>query len=205
MGDSERAAGEAVERLRAVLQGRAPEKMDPEALPGGRERDLAETVNRLIEFVAEIHDFILPLARGELRQIAIRPGNFLSSPFKELHSRLLHLSWQAEQVAKGDFSQRIDFMGDFSRAFNAMVIALDDKEKALRARIGDLQEALEKIRRLEGILPVCMYCKKIRLEGAPGADPQAWMEIESYIRDRSEARFSHSICPDCARTHFPEV
>ena len=51
----------------------------------------------------------------------------------------MHLTWQAEQVARGDYSQRVDFMGDFSRAFNAMVESLEIKERELRERIEELQ------------------------------------------------------------------
>jgi phosphoserine phosphatase RsbU/P len=55
-------------------------------------------------------------------------------------------------------------------------------------RIVDLQD---RVKRLEGILPTCMYCKKIRDEG------DRWISIEHYITQRSEASFSHGVCPDC--------
>jgi hypothetical protein len=51
---------------------------------------------------------------------------------------------------------------------------------------------------LEGILPVCASCKKIR------DDKGSWHEIEEYIRDKSEAEFSHGICPQCAAKLYPE-
>jgi signal transduction histidine kinase len=83
--------------------------------------------------------FVGSLSRGDLKAPSPSPGNLLASPFKELQSRLTHLTWQAEQVARGDYTQRVDFMGDFSRAFNAMVEALDVKDRELRERIGELQ------------------------------------------------------------------
>ncbi len=53
------------------------------------------------------------------------PKNFLASSFKELHLRLLHLTWQAQQVASGNYSQRVDFMDEFSsKAFNSMVVTV---------------------------------------------------------------------------------
>lgn len=56
----------------------------------------------------------------------------------------------------------------------------------------------EKIQVLEGILPTCAWCKQIR-------DPDGnWHGIETYISDRTAARFSHGICPECGRKHFPE-
>jgi len=48
-----------------------------------------------------------------------------------------------------------------------------------------------RVKRLEGILPTCMYCKKIRDEN------QTWVSIEQYVTKRSDAEFSHGICPDC--------
>lgn len=56
----------------------------------------------------------------------------------------------------------------------------------------------QRMRYLEGMLPVCASCKKIRI----GTDD--WQQIETYIRDRSEAEFSHSLCPDCAAELYPE-
>ena len=58
-------------------------------------------------------------------------------------------------------------------------------------RIVTLQD---RVKRLEGILATCMYCKKIREEG------NRWVSIESYITHRSDASFSHGVCPDCYDT-----
>lgn len=55
-----------------------------------------------------------------------------------------------------------------------------------------LKDALAKVKQLSGMLPICSYCKKIR------DDKGYWEQMEVYIRDHSEAEFSHSICPDCA-------
>ena len=62
---------------------------------------------------------------------------------------------------------------------------------ALRLRVASLQKALDEVERLRGILPICMYCKKIQ-DG-----PDAWQAIESYVSDHSEASFSHGVCPSC--------
>ncbi len=64
--------------------------------------------------------------------------------------------------------------------------------------ISELQKALEKIETLQGILPICASCKKIR------DDKGHWNQIETYIRDHSEAEFSHSICPECAKKLYPK-
>lgn len=62
---------------------------------------------------------------------------------------------------------------------------------------GSLEETQRQVRTLEGILPMCANCKKIRKEGMAQTDPGAWIPVDSYITDRSEASISHGICPEC--------
>ena len=73
------------------------------------------------------------------------------------------------------------------------------RAQELDRRNRELADALNRVRVLEGILPTCQYCKKIRLPGADADDANSWIPIETYIRERSNARFSHGICPDCLR------
>jgi K+-sensing histidine kinase KdpD len=56
-----------------------------------------------------------------------------------------------------------------------------------------LQTALEEIKTLRGTLLICSYCKKIE------TNPETWMEVENYVRQHSDAEFSHGVCPDCLR------
>lgn len=72
-------------------------------------------------------------------------------------------------------------------------LARDERERL----IAELQEALDKVKVLSGFLPICASCKRIR------DDKGYWNQIESYIRDHSEAEFSHGICPDCAEKLYP--
>ena len=62
---------------------------------------------------------------------------------------------------------------------------------ALAQRVRDLEEALSRVKTLQGLLPICSYCKKIR------DDRNYWQQVEGYISDHSEAQFSHGICPEC--------
>ncbi len=64
--------------------------------------------------------------------------------------------------------------------------------------IEKLENALANVKQLSGLLPICSYCKKIR------NDQGYWDQIEGYIQKHSEAVFSHSICRDCAKKHYPE-
>jgi hypothetical protein len=62
-----------------------------------------------------------------------------------------------------------------------------------------LRQALEQIKTLKGIVPICSNCKRIR------DDSGYWNQIEAYIREHSDAEFSHGICPECARKLYPEI
>jgi PAS domain S-box-containing protein len=64
--------------------------------------------------------------------------------------------------------------------------------------VGELQKAFSEIKTLKGILPICASCKRIR------DDKGYWNQIEAYIRDRSDAQFSHGICPECREKLYPE-
>lgn len=72
-------------------------------------------------------------------------------------------------------------------------------EKALIQEKEKLQEALNEVKKLSGLLPICSACKKIR------DDKGYWSQIESYISDHSEALFNHSICPKCAKKLYPDL
>jgi PAS domain S-box-containing protein len=71
-------------------------------------------------------------------------------------------------------------------------------EKQRELLIAELQKALAEIKELRGFLPICSSCKKIR------DDEGYWQQVEQYIQDRTDAQFSHSICPDCAKRIYPE-
>lgn len=62
----------------------------------------------------------------------------------------------------------------------------------------ELEEAIARVKKLEGIIPICMYCKSIR------SDDDNWKRLETYISDHTDALFSHGICPTCFAKHFPE-
>ena len=68
----------------------------------------------------------------------------------------------------------------------------------LRRLNAALQEALDRVKTLSGLLPICAVCKKIRNDGG------YWQQVEEYIHDHSDAQFSHGICPECARKLYPE-
>lgn len=154
-------------------------------------RSLVGAFNRYISLVDEAKCFVAALAAGNLKE-SPPSRNQVAAPFKQLHAALQHLTWQTGQVAQGDYSQRVHFLGEFSESFNSMVEALAEKERTEAA----LREARSQVRNLEGVIPICMYCKKIRDDG------DSWQQLERYISDHSEAFFSHGICPTCFEERF---
>jgi response regulator RpfG family c-di-GMP phosphodiesterase len=68
---------------------------------------------------------------------------------------------------------------------------LKEQRDMLARQKEELEAALARVKQLEGIIPICMYCKKIR------DDQQSWHQLEKYISEHSEALFSHGACPDC--------
>jgi AmiR/NasT family two-component response regulator len=86
---------------------------------------------------------------------------------------------------------------EIERAVTIALARFDDLV-TLRRLNAELEAALAQVKTLRGLLPICAACKKIR------DDKGYWHQVEVYIRDHSEAEFSHGICPDCARRLYPD-
>lgn len=80
-------------------------------------------------------------------------------------------------------------------AYNRLRLEESEREKAIL----QLEDALGEVKQLSGLLPICSSCKNIR------NDQGYWQHLEQYISEHSEAQFSHSICPDCAKKLYPEI
>jgi DNA-binding response OmpR family regulator len=83
------------------------------------------------------------------------------------------------------------FDQDELRARIGVGVRVVELQRTLAARVHELEGALTRVKLLQGLLPICSYCKKIR------DDRNYWRQVETYITDHSEAQFSHGICPDC--------
>jgi len=81
----------------------------------------------------------------------------------------------------------------------ALAIERKTSEKKREALIKKLNTALEEVKILQGILPICSFCKKIR------DDKGYWNQIEDYIHKHSDAEFSHGICQECVEKHYPDL
>lgn len=74
-----------------------------------------------------------------------------------------------------------------------------ERTRELQASNKKLREALSEIKALQGIIPICSKCKKVR------DDQGFWQQVESYISNHSEAKFSHAICPECMKEYYHQL
>lgn len=139
-----------------------------------------------------------------------------------LTRRIETLSAQCRELAMGNFDARIegrtyDEFDDLARAFNVMSQALGETRSDLNKAIDDLQQArdglevrvedrtrelqdsINRMNVMRGLLPICSSCKKIR------DDQGYWKQVELFVAQHSEVRFTHGICPDCTVRLYGEV
>jgi PAS domain S-box-containing protein len=133
------------------------------------------------------------IGQGRLREEMARAATEEQTHFDFLH-RLAGGEVRPVEVYSGP----ITIMG--KKLLYSIVHDISARKKAEEDRerlIAELSDALSKIRTLKGLLPICASCKKIR------NDKGYWEHMELYIRDHSEADFSHGICPECAEKLYP--
>jgi len=114
-----------------IIYNPATASLDVEELPESC-RKFGRGLQFFCNSVTEMRTLAKELAVGNLNCALPQPSNEIASSLKMLHSSLKHLTWQTQQVAKGDYNQRINFMGDFSSAFNNMIEQLDEQRKIHR-------------------------------------------------------------------------
>jgi len=127
---------------------------------------------------------------------------------------IIHLTAAAHFF--GDYPEALNYIPGAMGAFSVSMLPWSITFTVLSASIGfcwgkirqtdeekskliiELQEALQRVKTLGGLLPICASCKKIR------DDQGYWNQIEAYIEQHSEAEFTHGICPQCARKLYPD-
>lgn len=140
------------------------------------EMDGIEVLRRLRSGGPDLQPYIIMLtSRGEKSDIVsgLQAGanDYLAKPFDS-----------------GELQARV--------AVGRRMVELEGK---LQAMVEQLSQALEQVRTLRGIVPICANCKKIR------DDAGYWQQVEVYVREHTEAEFSHGLCPECIRSLYPEM
>lgn len=182
------------EQFERLLIGEPAQPVDIDTSEDADVVSLAGVLNRFITEYNAVREFSTALASGNLEEAPL-PRNLLASPFKQLHAALRHLTWQTERIAKGDYSQRVHFMGDFSNAFNSMVVTLEQSEaelqsanEELRVQGEELQEQSEELQAQNEELDAqnCelaqLWEKTVRAEQAL---QKANEELEIQVRERT--------------------
>ncbi len=98
------------------------------------------TVQSITSDLTAIRNFIFSLSKGDLSE-ELRMKGAVAGVLKSFQANLRHLTWQTQMIAKGDFTQKVDFMGEFSEAFNQMVRSLEDAMTQLKQREAELEQA----------------------------------------------------------------
>lgn len=129
---------ELAEYLKRLAEGQIPTEPPPEC-------EAREELTQLVSHFNEITQFARAMAAGDLSATLHRRGS-LAGALKGLHANLRHLTWQTQEVASGDFTQRVDFLGDFSVAFNRMVEALAQARNELTAKNAELTKTLQDLK-----------------------------------------------------------
>ena len=116
---------------------------------------------------------------------------------------LLTAKKQKEDVVAGLESGADDYITKpFDEAeLHSRVLAgqrIVELKSALAQKVVELRGALDHVRRLQGLLPICMHCKKIR------DDKHTWHRLETYIEEKSDAMFSHALCDECLAKYYPD-
>lgn len=106
----------------------------PENCPDNEIKRLALLVNRLITEHQELSDLISAVARGQLYFEPPKGGIRALQDFKGLHSKLSHLTWQVQRITEGDFTQRVNFMGDFAQTFNKLISKIQEAGREIESQ-----------------------------------------------------------------------
>jgi len=171
----------------AFLKARSGE----EALEAAQGHDLA----------LAILDVQMPGMNGfELAEALRSSGKFANTPIIFLTA----LSSQERFVFKGYEAGAVDYLfkpvvPQIIRSKVSVFLELHQQRRLIEDQVKKLKEALEQIKTLKGIIPICSHCKKIR------TDSGAWEQVERYIEQHADVDFSHGICPDCLKANFPDL
>jgi serine phosphatase RsbU (regulator of sigma subunit) len=131
-----------------ILKGEIPKPLAlPTDYPDNEVRQVVEYANRFVADYQALTGAMSAMSRGDLDLIVPTGKMHLIQSFKNLHANLRHLTWKTQQIAGGDLSQQVDFMGDFSKAFNLMTHQLKEAFEKIDRQNQDLSRANNRMKR----------------------------------------------------------
>lgn len=160
-------------------------------------QELGKSLALFCEDVIETGALAKAIAKGNLNIQLPPPDNELAAPLKNLHAALKHLTWQSQQVAKGDYHQRVDFMGDFAEAFNTMVEQLEQQRLALLEQIQAMRERkslyemlVEQIEQriivIDSETAEILFVSRTKKDTAPTGDKDCEEELLQWLKRQTE-------------------
>ena len=102
--------------------------------------DVVKGLKLFGKWVKETRNFAIDIGNGNIDVQPPGSDNVLAQPIKLLQSNMAHLTWQAKEIAKGDYQQRVDYMGEFSESFNVMITQLQDRRNKLIDNIQTIEQ-----------------------------------------------------------------
>ena len=177
------------ETLYRILKGKEASPIPlPENLPENEVRQVVGLLNEFVDEYRSLAAFMYSIARGELDFEPPRSRMELVSSFKTLQASLRHLTYKTQAIAKGDFSQRVDFIGDFSTAFNSMTLQLKEAFERIERQNLELQDANRAIqaerdkseRLLANTLPAHVIAE---LKAQGSSEPRTFEGVAVYFSD----------------------
>ncbi|GAK50107.1 serine/threonine protein kinases [Candidatus Moduliflexus flocculans] len=159
-----------------LLRGEKPAQLSlPPDAPENEYTQVVAYINRFLSEYNEFADFMYSLSRGELDYDPPKGKMRVLQSFKSLQASLRHLTWKTQKIAAGDFTQRVDFMGDFSAAFNAMT-------QQLQQAFADLERAnAELAEKNRQITSSIQYARRIQEALLPSPERMAQASLGEYF------------------------
>ena len=172
------------------IPGDVPQSDDPELLAVG------ERILKLSQQLEELKEYALAMARGNLDVEFPPRKNYLTGGLKELHANMLHLVWKVEQIARGNYSQKVDFMGQLSDAFNQMARMLAKRDLQLTQSQNILEIILSfadiSLFVLEKGSGVLLQCREHLSDYSSLADmPPATAQLARQLQEHSASMLEH--------------
>jgi hypothetical protein len=180
----------------------------PNLLPGASAAEAAQSLlqsvfsdrkSRIAEGTLRIDDVVI-WARMTFRPIRIMQERFVLLLVEDLTREKIRLG--ENEILRRELEKRVEQrtaeLWKTNERLTQEAVERKRAEQRLEKVVIELRQALAQVKKLTGFLPICASCKKIR------DDKGYWRQIEQYITEHSEALFSHSICPECAKRLYPE-